>query len=58
MYLWAGESELASRLEERLYDTFNGCLQTDWLLSTVAFPGRSIFWDASNAKVDQLRQEA
>ena len=55
VYLWARQSELESGLEERLYDTVKNWLRKDWPFASVAFPGRSVTWDAWNAKADQLR---
>lgn len=41
VYLWVRQSELASGLEGRLYETVKGWLSKDWPFRAVAYPGRS-----------------
>ena len=45
IYLWARQSELASGLEVRLYDTVRGWIAGLWPFKNPAFPGRSIDWE-------------
>src|SRR5262245_59006432 len=45
-YLWARQSELSSGLEDRLYGVVREWLRDRWPFEHVAFPGRSITWDA------------
>jgi hypothetical protein len=47
--LWARQSELASGLEDRLYAAVQAWLASAWPFSAVAYPGRSIGWDAWKA---------
>jgi hypothetical protein len=44
VFLWARQSELASGLEERLYETVQQWLRADWPFNKVAFPGRDVDW--------------
>lgn len=46
VYLWARKSELAGGLETRLHDAVRKWLAEKWPFRSVAFPGRSIDWDA------------
>lgn len=46
VYLWARQSELASGLEDRLYDVVRTWLAKEWPFENAAFPGRSIGWEA------------
>lgn len=54
-YLWARQSELASGLEERLYATVRDWIATKWPFSGVAYPGRSIPWEAWRVIPDEPR---
>jgi hypothetical protein len=45
VYLWARQSELASGLEDRLYETVQKWVTEEWPFEKAAFPGRSIDWD-------------
>ena len=55
VYLWARQSELAGGLEARLYAAISEWIKSDWLFSLVAFPGRSISWEAWRAIQDEPR---
>lgn len=48
-YLWARQSELASGLEDRLFGAVSAWLEERWPFKQVAFPGRTIAWDAWRA---------
>ena len=48
IYLWARQSELASGLEEELYEKVQQWLLESWPFSKVAFPGRNMDWDHWN----------
>ncbi len=48
-FLWARQSELASGLEDRLYGAVRDWLRDHWPFEQLAFPGRSIGWDAWKA---------
>jgi hypothetical protein len=47
--LWARQSELAGGLEDRLYAAVQAWLASAWPFRAVAYPGRSIGWDAWKA---------
>lgn len=53
--LWARQSELASGLEDRLYATVSGWVAARWPFKSVAFPGRSVAWDAWRGIADERR---
>lgn len=55
VYLWARQSELAGGLEDRLYAALSAWIKSDWPFSSVAFPGRSISWEAWRAIQDEPR---
>jgi hypothetical protein len=55
VYLWARQSELASGLEDQLYDDVKGWLRDSWPFSAIAFPGRDIAWTDWRAKAPLLR---
>ena len=55
VYLWARQSELASGLEQRLYAAVREWVASAWPFTSVAYPGRSIAWEAWNALHDQRR---
>ncbi len=54
IFLWARQSELASGLEERLYAAVSAWVKSSWPFTSVAFPGRSISWEAWRSKQDRL----
>jgi hypothetical protein len=54
-FLWARQSELAGGLEDRLYARVKNWLEADWPFKSVAFPGRSITWDAWKAMPTERR---
>jgi len=49
VFLWARQSHLAGGLEERLYSAVRAWLSDKWPFKQVAFPGRSIDWNAWKA---------
>lgn len=55
VYLWARQSELTTGLEDRLYAAVREWLATLWPFRSVAFPGRSVSWEAWRAIPDERR---
>lgn len=49
VFLWARQSALAGGLEERLYAAVTRWLRERWPFGRVAYPGRSIAWEAWKA---------
>jgi hypothetical protein len=47
--LWARQSELAGGLEDRLYAAVQAWIAGAWPFRAVAYPGRSVAWDAWKA---------
>jgi hypothetical protein len=46
VFLWARQSELEGGLESRLHTAVKEWIDKEWPFKKVAFPGRSIDWDA------------
>lgn len=55
VYLWARQSELAAGLEERLYSAVRKWVASLWPFKSVAYPGRSVSWEAWHAIQDERR---
>ena len=55
VYLWVRESELASGLDDRLFDTVVEWLNERWEFRSQGFPGRMIGWEEWNAIPDEKR---
>jgi hypothetical protein len=55
VYLWARQSELPTGLEERLHTAVQQWVASVWPFSSVAYPGRSIAWEAWNEIKDERR---
>lgn len=49
VYLWARQSELATGLEERLCAAVQEWVASLWPFASVAYPGRSVTWEAWHA---------
>lgn len=55
VYLWARQSELATGLEDRLYSAVREWVASLWPFKSVAYPGRSVSWEAWRAIQDERR---
>jgi hypothetical protein len=55
VYLWARQSELVGGLESRLYAAVKEWVAKEWPFKRVAYPGRSIEWEAWRAIPDEKR---
>ena len=55
VYLWVRQSELASGLDERLFDTVVEWLDDHWGFGAPGFPGRTIAWEEWNSIPDEKR---
>lgn len=55
VYLWARQSELAGGLEGRLYVAVEDWIASHWAFGSVAYPGRSVSWEAWRALPDERR---
>lgn len=55
VYLWARQSELSGGLEDRLYAAVKTWVDGTWPFTAVAYPGRSIPWEAWRALPDEPR---
>ena len=45
VFLWVRKSEVATDLDENLFEAVRSWLATDWPFDYPAYPGREIYWD-------------
>ena len=50
VFMWVRESEQAEDLDTQLFQDVQAWLVADWPFGNVAYPGRTIAWDAWNLK--------